>query len=73
MNLERKTGHNGENYALTSFERQRWSMIIGTCIYDLHLYGTQSLKDKRRILKSIIDRVKNKFNVGAMQCWALRW
>ena len=39
-------------------------MIIGTCIYDLHLYGTQSLKDKRRILKSIIDRVKNKFNVS---------
>ncbi|MGI6684559.1 MAG: DUF503 domain-containing protein [Bacillota bacterium] len=39
-------------------------MIVGTCIYDLHLYSTQSLKDKRRVLKSIIDRVKNKFNVS---------
>ncbi|MCR6544103.1 DUF503 domain-containing protein [Dehalobacterium formicoaceticum] len=39
-------------------------MIIGTCIYDIHLYYSQSLKDKRRILKSIIDRVKNKFNVS---------
>lgn len=39
-------------------------MIIGTCIYDMHLYSSQSLKDKRRVLKSVIERVKNKFNVS---------
>lgn len=39
-------------------------MIIGTCIYDIHIYCSQSLKDKRRILKSVIDRIKNKFNVS---------
>lgn len=39
-------------------------MIIGTCLYEIHFFSTQSLKDKRRILKSMIDRVKQKFNVS---------
>ena len=39
-------------------------MIVGTVLIDIHLPGTQSLKDKRRRIKSFISRVRNKFNVS---------
>ncbi|OGW12602.1 MAG: hypothetical protein A3G93_06605 [Nitrospinae bacterium RIFCSPLOWO2_12_FULL_45_22] len=39
-------------------------MKIGLCVIDLYLPGNNSLKDKRQILKSIKDRIRNKFNVS---------
>ena len=39
-------------------------MIIGVIRFGLHFPGAGSLKDKRRILVSLKDRVKNKFNVS---------
>jgi len=39
-------------------------MIIGTCIITLHIPNSHSLKYKRVILRSIITKVKNKFNVS---------
>ncbi len=33
----------------------------------LHLEGCQSLKDKRHILKSLKDRLHNRFNVSAAE------
>jgi len=39
-------------------------MQIGVCIIDLAIPGSHSLKEKRRVVKSIKDRVKNKFNVS---------
>ena len=39
-------------------------MIIGTCIVYLNLPSAHSLKEKRMVVKSTIDRVKNKFNVS---------
>jgi len=39
-------------------------MIIGSCSIELHLPESLSLKDKRHIVKSIKDRVRNKFNVS---------
>ena len=39
-------------------------MVIGICHLDLLIRGNNSLKEKRRILKRIIGRVKNKFNVS---------
>ncbi|MCR4406460.1 MAG: DUF503 domain-containing protein [Anaerolineae bacterium] len=39
-------------------------MIIGLCTIELHLPGNGSLKDKRRVLKSIIARVHREFNVS---------
>ena len=39
-------------------------MNIGVCKVILHLPENQSLKDKRRVLKSIATRVRNKFNVA---------
>ncbi|MCP4582979.1 MAG: DUF503 domain-containing protein [candidate division Zixibacteria bacterium] len=42
-------------------------MIIGVVRFGLHLPGAGSLKDKRRILLSLKDRIKNKFNVSVAE------
>lgn len=39
-------------------------MVIGVCRLDLLIRESQSLKEKRRIVKQIIDRVKHRFNVS---------
>ena len=39
-------------------------MHVGTCIVKLRLAENDSLKGKRQVSKSIIERVKNKFNVS---------
>ena len=42
-------------------------MNIGVCKLNLRLPGNSSLKDKRRVLKSITSRVSNKFNVAVAE------
>jgi len=39
-------------------------MRIGICVIELLVQESQSLKDKRRIINSIKDRVRNQFNVS---------
>ncbi len=39
-------------------------MVIGICRVELSIPNSFSLKDKRRVLKSIITRTRNKFNVS---------
>ncbi|MBI3597602.1 MAG: DUF503 domain-containing protein [Nitrospirae bacterium] len=39
-------------------------MIIGVCTIELFLPDNGSLKDKRQVLKSLKDRVKQRFNVS---------
>ncbi len=39
-------------------------MIIGLLTLDLHLLEANSLKSKRWVIKSLKDRIKNKFNVS---------
>lgn len=39
-------------------------MIIGTCTIRLSLPAAQSLKDKRQVVKSLLARVRNQFNVS---------
>jgi len=39
-------------------------MVIGTCTIELHIPGSGSLKGKRWVIKSIIARVHNEFNVS---------
>ncbi|WP_210061009.1 DUF503 domain-containing protein [Peptoniphilus stercorisuis] len=39
-------------------------MIIGSCKLKLRLYSPSSLKEKRMILKSLIERLKNRFNIS---------
>jgi len=46
-------------------------MHIGVCTLHLRLAGCHSLKEKRRIIKSIKDRIKNKFNVSIAEIEAL--
>jgi hypothetical protein len=42
-------------------------MWIGCCSIRFYIHGNRSLKEKRRITKSIKDRVKNKFNVSVAE------
>jgi len=39
-------------------------MHIGVCTLHLRLSENRSLKEKRRVIKSIKDKVRNKFNVS---------
>lgn len=39
-------------------------MIVGICSFKLTIYSSNSLKDKRHIIKSIIGRIKSRFNVS---------
>ena len=42
-------------------------MIVGVVTWELHLDGCRSLKEKRRILKSLKDRLHNRFNVSVAE------
>jgi uncharacterized protein YlxP (DUF503 family) len=42
-------------------------MIIGACTITLQLIGIHSLKEKRSILKSLLARMRNEFNVSAAE------
>jgi uncharacterized protein YlxP (DUF503 family) len=39
-------------------------MIVGLLTLDLHIPEANSLKSKRRVIKSLIEKIKNKFNVS---------
>ena len=39
-------------------------MVVGICQLDIRIHGNNSLKRKRQIIKQIVDRTKNKFNVS---------
>ncbi len=39
-------------------------MIIGACTIHLDIPSAHSLKEKRRVVKSVIARIRNEFNVS---------
>ncbi len=39
-------------------------MVIGVCKLDLRIPENHSLKEKRHVLRKLIDRVKTRFNVA---------
>ena len=39
-------------------------MIVGICHLDLIIPENHSLKGKRQVIKKIIDRVRNRFNIS---------
>lgn len=39
-------------------------MVIGAMIIEFHIHDNQSLKGKRKIVKSMIGKVKSRFNVA---------
>jgi uncharacterized protein YlxP (DUF503 family) len=42
-------------------------MIVGAALLELHVHGSQSLKAKRGVVKSITGRVRNRFNVSVAE------
>ena len=42
-------------------------MVVGVMTWELHLEGCRSLKEKRHVLKSLKDRLHNRFNVSAAE------
>jgi len=42
-------------------------MIVGLLTIDLHIPEANSLKSKRKVIKSLIERIKNKFNVSVAE------
>lgn len=51
-------------------------MVVGILTLELYLGEATSLKGKRRVLKSLLDRLKSRFNisvaeVGMMDNWQL--
>lgn len=42
-------------------------MVVGLCKVVLIIHESRSLKDKRRVVKSILKRVRNTFNVSASE------
>jgi len=46
-------------------------MHIGVCKIWLHIPASHSLKAKRRVIKSLIARLKNRFNIAVAEVDAL--
>ena len=42
-------------------------MIVGTCEIELIIYEANSLKEKRHVIKSIIERIKARFNASVAE------
>lgn len=42
-------------------------MVVGVCRIVLSLPGNDSLKGKRAVVRRIVDRARNKFNVAAAE------
>ena len=39
-------------------------MQIGACVVTLHLPASRSLKDKRQVIRSLMERLRRQFNVA---------
>jgi uncharacterized protein YlxP (DUF503 family) len=42
-------------------------MFVGVLVIEILIYSSTSLKEKRVVLKSVKDRLKNKFNVSVAE------
>jgi len=42
-------------------------MVVGTLRVELFISDGVTLKDKRRVLHSLLDRIRNRFNVAAAE------
>lgn len=42
-------------------------MYVAVCRLDLHIRSSQSLKEKRRVVRSVIERVRNKFGASVAE------
>ena len=42
-------------------------MIVGVAAVEIHIHGSQSLKQKRGVVRSISQRVRNRFNLSVAE------
>lgn len=42
-------------------------MIVGAAVVELHVHGSQSLKQKRGVVRSLTQRLRNRFNVSVAE------
>ena len=42
-------------------------MVVGILKIELHLHDNRSLKGKRKVVKSMVDKIKYKFNVAVAE------
>ena len=42
-------------------------MLVGLLIVHIHLHGIDSLKGKRKIIKSLVERLRNRFNASVSE------
>ncbi len=42
-------------------------MVIGVCRVTLHLPASHSLKDKRQVVRSLLGRLRNRFDLAAAE------
>lgn len=49
-------------------------MIVGAAVVELHVHGSHSLKEKRGVVRSVVQRLRNEFSlsvseVGGQDTW----
>jgi uncharacterized protein len=42
-------------------------MVIGVCRVTLHLPASHSLKDKRQVVRSLLERLRNRFDLAVAE------
>jgi len=42
-------------------------VTVGLCLVEMHLAGCHSLKEKRRVLRHLKDRLRSKFNLSVAE------
>jgi len=42
-------------------------MIVGAAVVEIHVHGSRSLKQKRGVVRSIVQRVRNRFNLAVSE------
>jgi uncharacterized protein YlxP (DUF503 family) len=42
-------------------------MIVGAALIELHVHGSRSLKQKRGVVRSVVQRVRNRYNVSVAE------
>ena len=42
-------------------------MVVGAARVELHVHGSQSLKEKRSVVRSLRDRLRSRFNVSVAE------
>jgi uncharacterized protein YlxP (DUF503 family) len=42
-------------------------LVVGVIVWELEVFGSQSLKDKRRVVKSLKERLQSRFLVSAAE------